>query len=90
MFVWAAVVSDGNSAALFKRNRELMETLKYKKLLLQTLKIAFGSSLSIFIADALNFQFAASAGMEVNDIGKCGNRNASSDGEGFWYRGDRK
>lgn len=40
-----------------------MEKVKFKKLLLQTGKIAFGSSLSIFIAEALNLQFAASAGI---------------------------
>lgn len=40
-----------------------MERLKYKKLLLQTMKIAVGSSLSIFIAKALHLHFASSAGI---------------------------
>lgn len=47
----------------FSIRLENMEKYQYKKLLLQTIKIAFGSSLSIVIAEKLNLQFAASAGI---------------------------
>lgn len=39
-----------------------MKETKYQKLLIQTIKIAFGSSLSIFIASFFNLEFASSAG----------------------------
>lgn len=56
--------SDRNSEGVFAHCnlKEKMKETKYKKIFIQTVKIAFGSSLSIFLASFFDLEFASSAG----------------------------